>query len=82
MQRCNNHAWRKALIRADITNFRWHDLRHTCASYLAQAGASLPEIGHVLGHASAAATHRYVHQVAGKPVTGSAALAAKLSAKL
>jgi integrase len=74
--------WRKVRDAAGLVDFKWHDLRHTCASYLAQAGASLPEIGHVLGHASAAVTHRYAHLVAGKPVTGSAALAEKLSGKL
>jgi integrase len=74
--------WRKVRAAAGLVDFRWHDLRHSCASFLAQAGASLPEIGHVLGHASAAVTHRYAHLVAGKPVTGSAALAEKLGGKL
>jgi integrase len=74
--------WRKVRKAAGLVDFKWHDLRHSCASFLAQAGASLPEIGHVLGHASAAVTHRYAHLVAGRPVTGSAALAEKLSAKL
>lgn len=36
--RCNNHAWRKALVRAGINNFRWHDLRHTWASWHVQNG--------------------------------------------
>jgi integrase len=74
--------WRKVRDAAGLEDFRWHDLRHTCASFLAQAGASLPEIGHVLGHASAAVTHRYAHLVQGKPVTGSEALAQKLGGKL
>ncbi|MDO9104530.1 MAG: tyrosine-type recombinase/integrase [Methylovulum sp.] len=39
--RANNHAWRKALIRAGIKNFRWHDLRHTWASRHIQNGTPL-----------------------------------------
>jgi integrase len=51
-------------------NFTWHDLRHCCASYLAQGGASLPQIGSVLGHMSVQSTARYAHLVQGAPVTG------------
>lgn len=40
---------------------RIHDLRHSFASQLASGGASLPLIGALLGHASPATTHRYVH---------------------
>jgi integrase len=74
--------WLKVRETAGLVDFKWHDLRHSCASFLAQAGASLPEIGHVLGHSSPTITAKYAHLVAGKPVTGSAALAEKLSPNL
>ena len=55
------NAWLSALKRAGIESFRWHDLRHSAASFLAMNGASLPEIGAVLGHRSAQTTKRYSH---------------------
>ncbi len=58
---CFNKQWKKALLSADIENFRFHDTRHTCASYLAQNGASLLEIADVLGHKQISMTHRYSH---------------------
>ena len=42
-------VWYDALTAAKIEDFRFHDLRHTCASYLASQGASLLEIADVLG---------------------------------
>ena len=54
-------AWRTAIVKAEIKNFRFHDLRHTAASYLAMSGASLPEIGALLGHRSVQTTKRYAH---------------------
>ncbi len=54
-------AWRFALQRARIEDFKFHDLRHSCASYLAQAGSSLLEIADVLGHQSLDVTRRYSH---------------------
>lgn len=54
-------VWRTALRQAGIENFRFHDLRHSCASYLAQSGASLLEIADVLGHQSLDVTKRYSH---------------------
>ena len=65
-QKLNNHtdirtAWERALQDADIKNFRFHDLRHSAASYLAMSGASLVEISAVLGHKSLSMVKRYSH---------------------
>jgi integrase len=53
--------WETALKRADIANFRFHDLRHSTASYLAMNGASLSEISEVLGHKTLQMVKRYAH---------------------
>lgn len=54
-------AWQLALENADIHNFKFHDLRHSCASYLAMNGASLSEIAEVLGHKTLQMVKRYAH---------------------
>jgi integrase len=46
---------------AGIKDFRFHDLRHSAASYLAMNGASLAEIAAVLGHKTLAMVARYSH---------------------
>ena len=50
-----------ALKKADIEDFRWHDLRHSSASYLAMNGASLAEIAEILGHKTLQMVKRYSH---------------------
>lgn len=40
---------------------RWHDLRHTCASWLVQAGVPIYTVALLLGHSSTAVTQRYAH---------------------
>ena len=42
-------------------NFRWHDLRHSCASYMAMMGTSPLEISKILGHKTMAMVSRYAH---------------------
>lgn len=54
-------AWLKALDRAKVKDFRWHDLRHTAASYLTMAGIGSMEVAKVLGHKTLAMTARYSH---------------------
>jgi integrase len=55
--------WHAALDAAGIKGFRFHDLRHTTASYLAAQGRSLLEIADVLGHKTLAMVKRYAHLV-------------------
>jgi integrase len=54
-------AWCDALKKAAIKDFRFHDLRHCAASYLAMSGASLGEIADILGHKTLAMVKRYSH---------------------
>jgi integrase len=59
--RANNHAWRKALERANIENFRWHDLRHTWASWHVQNGTPLHILKELGGWADLTMVLRYAH---------------------
>lgn len=54
-------AWESAIKKANIENFRFHDLRHSCASYLAMNGSSIVEIAAVLGHKTLQMVKRYTH---------------------
>ena len=53
--------WETALKAAKIEDFHWHDLRHTCASYMAMSGVSPVEMAKLLGHKTLAMTMRYSH---------------------
>jgi integrase len=54
-------SFEAALEKASIDDFRFHDLRHSAASYLAMNGATLAEIAEVLGHKTLAMVKRYAH---------------------
>src|SRR6185503_18509390 len=54
-------AWNAALKAAKVLDFRFHDLRHTAASYLAMNGATLPELAAILGHRTYQMVKRYAH---------------------
>ena len=54
-------AWTTALAKAGISDFRFHDLRHTAASYLAQGGATGLDLAAVLGHKTLTMVKRYAH---------------------
>src|SRR3990167_1107418 len=59
--RANNTGWRKALKDAGITNFRWHDLRHTWASWHIQNGTALNTLQELGGWESIEMVRRYAH---------------------
>ncbi len=50
-----------ALKRAKIEDFRFHDIRHTFATRLVQAGVDLYKVGKLLGHKDIRMTQRYSH---------------------
>jgi len=54
-------AWNTVLAAAGIEDFRFHDLRHTHASYLAMSGATERELMEALGHQTTAMAARYSH---------------------
>ena len=58
---CFEGAWQTALARAEIPDFRFHDLRHSAASYLLMSHASLGELAEILGHRTLAMVKRYSH---------------------
>jgi integrase len=57
----NGEAWRAGVRRAGLKDFRWHDLRHTWASWHAQAGTPLHALQELGGWETAAMVRRYAH---------------------
>ena len=53
--------FKKALAEAKIERFVFHDLRHTCASWMAMAGVPILTIKEILGHKDIRMTLRYAH---------------------
>ena len=57
----SSRVWREALEKAGITDFRWHDLRHTWASWLVQQGTPLAALKEMGGWESVEMVQRYAH---------------------
>ena len=56
-----NRVWSNALKRAEITKFRFHDLRHEATSRFVEAGLSDQEVASITGHKSMQMLKRYTH---------------------
>ena len=54
-------AFERACQAAKVEDFRFHDLPHTCASWLVMRGRSLKEVQELLGHREFTMTLRYAH---------------------
>lgn len=54
-------CWYEVVKKIGLKDFRFHDLRHSAASYLAMNGATLAEIAEVLGHKTLQMVMRYAH---------------------
>ena len=61
VRRADHATFKKGLVRAGIHNFRWHDLRHTWASWHIQAGTPLHILQELGGWATLAMVQRYAH---------------------
>ena len=57
----NTRAWRKALKRAGIEDFRWHDLRHTFCSWHRMLGTPTHELQQLGGWKTSVMVERYAH---------------------
>lgn len=72
IEQVGTKAWRAALTRAGIEDFRWHDLRHTFATWHRQAGTPTHELQRLGGWKTGAMVERYAH-VAPEALQGAAA---------
>jgi integrase len=58
----NPRQWFETVLRdAKVTNFHWHDLRHTFCSRLVMKGVDIRTVMELAGHKSISVTMRYAH---------------------
>lgn len=65
MFQVSSKAWYKALKRSGIEDFRWHDLRHTWASWHVQQGTPLFALQEMAGWETEKMVRRYAHLAVG-----------------
>lgn len=73
-----HRTWQRALQTAGISDFRWHDLRHTWASWLVQSGVPLAALQEMGGWETPAMVQRYAHMSSEHLLTHAAAIDAIL----
>ncbi|HEY4372382.1 MAG TPA: tyrosine-type recombinase/integrase, partial [Burkholderiales bacterium] len=62
IDKASTKAWKDALVRAGIKNFRWHDWRHTWASWHRMSGTPTDVLQQLGGWKTQAMVERYAHQ--------------------
>ncbi|MDP3702747.1 MAG: tyrosine-type recombinase/integrase [Hylemonella sp.] len=65
VEQVSTKAWRSALKRAGIEKFRWHDLRHTFATWHREAGTPTYELQRLGGWKTQSMVERYAHVAPG-----------------
>lgn len=75
----NTRAWRQGLKRAGVENFRWHDLRHTWATWHRRAGTPTHELQRLGGWRTASMVERYAHLAPDHLAESAARLSAALT---
>lgn len=58
---CNTKAFKEAVARSGVGPLRWHDLRHTFASWAVQSGVTLQELMQLGGWKTFSSVLRYAH---------------------
>lgn len=61
LYKASNRQWYRAVAAAGLDGFRWHDLRHTWASWAVMAGVTLPELQKLGGWKTPAMVMKYAH---------------------
>ena len=79
---CIKGAWDRVRVAAGVPDVRIHDLRHSAASFMINAGVDLYAVGRVLGHADHKSTMRYSHLANETLLAAVEAGAAKLGTQL